>query len=178
MRFHVLEQLKQPLGARLHWQISEHRLLLDDDVDLGELTGFVDFLKTDKGLLLNVDIAAISHGRCSRCLLEVDYPLHLQFQEEYLPTTSAETGLPLPLPEDADNFLIGPDFTLDLGEALRQYKLMIEPLKVLCKPDCLGLCPGCGQNLNSGACRCSAQPDPRWQALSSVARQLKSKERS
>ena len=36
----------------------------------------------------------------------------------------------------------------------------------LCKPDCKGLCPQCGKNLNEGKCGCSArQVDPRLEIL-------------
>lgn len=48
---------------------------------------------------------------------------------------------------------------------LEQLQLNI-PMKPLCRPDCRGLCPRCGADLNAGACAC-AEPavDPRWAAL-------------
>ena len=40
------------------------------------------------------------------------------------------------------------------------------PMKVLCKEDCKGLCPICGQDLNEGQCDCETDSgDPRWEAL-------------
>jgi uncharacterized protein len=40
------------------------------------------------------------------------------------------------------------------------------PARSLCRPDCRGLCPSCGQDLNQTACDCSAQEiDPRLEAL-------------
>ena len=37
--------------------------------------------------------------------------------------------------------------------------------KMLCKPDCAGLCDGCGANLNHEKCNCKKPVDPRWAVL-------------
>ena len=39
------------------------------------------------------------------------------------------------------------------------------PPKLLCRPDCAGLCQRCGQSLNEGPCECKPEGDPRWEAL-------------
>lgn len=40
------------------------------------------------------------------------------------------------------------------------------PMKPLCREDCAGLCPQCGQDLNEGRCGCRREfVDPRWAAL-------------
>jgi uncharacterized protein len=49
------------------------------------------------------------------------------------------------------------------------------PVKTLCKPDCKGLCPRCGENRNSQACHCDEGPnDPRWEALAGLRGRIKS----
>jgi uncharacterized protein len=45
------------------------------------------------------------------------------------------------------------------------------PLHVLCRPDCRGLCPTCGQNLNEEPCSCQPEPDPRWSVLQGLLEQ-------
>ena len=40
--------------------------------------------------------------------------------------------------------------------------------KNLCSPDCKGLCPGCGANLNHEACRCKKAVDPRLAKLAQL----------
>ena len=51
---------------------------------------------------------------------------------------------------------------------LEQLQLNI-PMKPLCRPDCAGLCPLCGADLNLGACDCSEPVgDPRWAALAAL----------
>ena len=43
------------------------------------------------------------------------------------------------------------------------------PAKILCRDDCLGLCPRCGVNLNQKKCRCSKEEtDPRWDVLKNI----------
>lgn len=44
---------------------------------------------------------------------------------------------------------------VDLRPAVREGWLLEVPAFALCRPDCLGLCARCGENLNLGACRCT-----------------------
>ncbi len=48
-----------------------------------------------------------------------------------------------------------PDDIIDITDELRQEIIIDYPMKVLCKEDCEGLCPNCGQNLNVGKCDCA-----------------------
>jgi len=44
------------------------------------------------------------------------------------------------------------------------------PMKPLCRPDCRGLCPQCGVDLNRESCHCVTEAlDPRWDALRALA---------
>ena len=59
--------------------------------------------------------------------------------------------------------------TIILDPLVRDTLLVAEPLRELCKSDCKGLCPVCGQNLNEGTCTCNTfVPDPRLAALESL----------
>ena len=42
------------------------------------------------------------------------------------------------------------------------------PPKLLCGPDCAGLCQRCGKNLNEGPCECKPDIDPRWAVLQNL----------
>ena len=178
MRFQVSDHLSQPLGYQAQYELREGQLYLSDDTALSDLTGSMSLLRTDRGLLVSIVATTTIRETCSRCLAPTDYHLALDFQEEYLPTVDVYTGSPLPLPADADNFLIDADFILNLDEALRQYKVLGEPAKPLCQPDCCGLCPHCGHNLNLGPCPCPQQQDSRWGALLELSEALKQREES
>jgi uncharacterized protein len=45
---------------------------------------------------------------------------------------------------------------IDLDPDIREEIILDYPLKPLCKPDCKGLCPKCGKNLNEGGCSCGS----------------------
>jgi uncharacterized protein len=170
MQFVVGQQLREPVGSVTHYEIRESKPLPQGEDSLSDLTGSVDLMRTDEGILVSVALQCIIAGRCSRCLTDISYPLTLSFQEEYLPTVDASTGESLPSPPDPDAFLIDSHQVLDLTEAVRQYRLVAEPMQPLCRPDCLGLCPHCGYNLNQGPCGCPSQEtDARWAALAELA---------
>jgi len=74
---------------------------------------------------------------CSRCL------------EEFTVPKSLETKL---------NLLIENRDAIDLTDNLREEIMLNYPLKPLCRPECRGLCPVCGRNLNKGECSCKPKP--------------------
>lgn len=58
---------------------------------------------------------------------------------------------------------------LDLRPLVRELVLLDAPDAPLCTPDCAGLCPTCGVNLNHATCDCATPPaDPRWSALAEL----------
>lgn len=97
--------------------------------------------------------------RCARCCAEfpklLDFPLESKLAESLAN-------------EDEEDFLLLEDGQLDLDEAVREQLLTEMPYRFLCREDCKGLCPKCGQNLNDRICSCDTrETDPRWTALKS-----------
>lgn len=131
----VLQQVKEPAGSSRHYSITEG----SDFPIYGE----VDLVRTDRGIFVSGALNVILKTSCSRCLSTVQQPLTLRIKEEYL--VKAEEGA----------FAISEGQEIDLNEAVRQYSLLEQPMKPLCREDCSGLCPGCGYNLNLGTCNCS-----------------------
>lgn len=165
MRLPVAQQLRQALGTVTTFDLREGSVAVDDTL-LHSLTGSATLLRTDRGLLVSIHASATVDEKCSRCLADASCSIEIDFEEEYIPVIDTVTGAPVRLPESGDLFRIGPDFILDLREGFRQYTLVSEPVKPLCKPDCAGLCPNCGADLNRGPCDCPPpQVDKRWQAL-------------
>lgn len=167
MQFHVLKELRQSIGSVNVFAIDEGRWRAND-VELRHLAGTATLLRTDRGLLVKVEATAEARERCSRCLIDVQCPVHIDFEEEYVPVIDPNTGARVSLRSEGDLFRIGADFVLDLREGLRQYFLMAEPLKPLCREDCAGLCPTCGANRNEAACSCVEQGDERWLGLGAL----------
>ena len=157
MLFDVAEALRGPVGSVTRFQITQH--------GRGDPEGYVSLLRTPGGLLADVKAESWASDRCSRCLRDIEYPLKIHFQEEFFPSRDIDTGSPLPLSDEAEGFLIEADFTLDLWEALRQYRMLLEAPAPLCSPACKGLCLLCGRDLNVGSCECREEPEGHWSAL-------------
>ena len=94
---------------------------------------------------------------CDRCAEEIKKEYRYTFQHMLAPVLNDE---------DHDLYLQIEGYQLDVDELLRADILLELPSKYLCKPDCRGLCPKCGKNLNSGSCDCNThQIDPRLEVL-------------
>jgi uncharacterized protein len=90
---------------------------------------------------------------CRRCLVEVRTEVGGTANLIFADTEAEEEG-----GEDPDVFPLGRGRSgteVDLRPALREQWLLEAPAFVLCRPDCKGLCPTCGANLNLGACSCA-----------------------
>ena len=58
---------------------------------------------------------------------------------------------------------------IELNDVLREYVLLTLPMQRVCRQDCKGICPACGQNRNLKDCACQAVPlDDRWAALERI----------
>lgn len=104
---------------------------------------------------------------CSRCLEQTSYRLGEQFSEVFVrrkgTTAPAEDGDDESPEEEV---LLFSGEMLDLTEYISQSFLMSQPLKILCRDDCLGLCPICGGDRNQQECNCREDKiDPRLEIL-------------
>lgn len=66
--------------------------------------------------------------------------------------------------ENPDVFLLQDD-CVDMDEVVATAFVLGLDSKLLCRPDCKGVCPQCGHNLNEGPCSCKPEADPRFAAL-------------
>jgi DUF177 domain-containing protein len=172
MRINVLNELRQPVGTVTVFDLQE-RAIKFEDTTFSALTGRLTLIRTNRGLLATLDADAVVPECCARCLAQADCPIHIEFEEEYIPLVDANSGARIRHAEADDGFRIGPDFVLDPSEPLRQYMLMLEPLKPLCRPDCAGLCPSCGVDLNIQSCECRPAVDERWGVLARLSARQK-----
>ena len=167
MKVNVAQLLKSSIGTVRDYQLSETVAVAGND---SPVQGDVRLLRTDRSILVSGIVTADIELTCSRCLNQFKYPLTMNIEEEFFPTTDVVSGMAIPLPDDPGSFTINEQNILDLTEAVRQYALLAIPMKPLCREDCAGLCPTCGCNLNQLSCNCLTKPvDPRWAVLSRLA---------
>jgi len=163
--YNVSTLLRESIGSAREYDVDD-RVLVDDEEPRAEhVAGQAAFLRTMDGVLVTAHLRGKQHELCSRCLREIDVPLQMDFEEEFFVTVDGHTGVALARPEDPEAFLIDSHQQLDLEEAVRQAWTSVLPMKALCRADCRGLCPTCGNDLNDGACPCAAPEDDRWSAL-------------
>ncbi len=99
---------------------------------------------------------------CSRCLERFAFPVHLAVDEIYRLGMEA-AGRQVVSEDDSYEVHEG---ILDLNPALNDTVMLAVPMKPLCRPDCRGLCPECGANLNAETCDCVTEEiDPRLEVL-------------
>ena len=137
-------------------------------IDRVHLSG--ELLKEDDGVSFAGRIETRATLSCSRCLEEYFLPLDLPFDLFY--TTGPETppGEERRLDEEMVTRVHIDGTRIDLRSLLTEQVYLGLPLKPLCRPDCPGLCPRCGTNLNVGACTCAEErtEDPRLRILKSL----------
>lgn len=173
LQYNVSTLLQEPIGST-HEYAVDTRVLVDDLAPSHrQVVGSTTFLRTNDGVLVSALLRGVQRHQCSRCLQETDVPVLVELEEEFFASVDVRTGARLPAPEDREAFLIDTQQMLDLEEAVRQFWTLALPMQPLCRPDCRGLCPQCGRDLNQGACSCRPQTDERWSALRSLLVQKK-----
>ena len=109
-------------------------------------------------LVMTGKIYTTIHGVCDRCASDftsnVEFPLDVVLVTE-LSNEENEDEWVFPLEGDS----------ADLEDIIRTVFVLNMDSKLLCKPDCKGICCRCGKNLNHEACSCQKELDPRFAAL-------------
>jgi uncharacterized protein len=183
MEFKVIELEREPIDFDLE--------LAPGAVDLGGEAEQVGQLATEgqaevihehrgpKDIVADIRLRGKFQGKfeipCARCVEPVQIPLGAEFDLIFRPA-EADAEAPersITAPETEIGYYQGDSLLLE--DVLREQVLLSLPARTLCKPDCKGLCPRCGQNRNSQPCHCDEGPaDPRWEALAGLRGKVKS----
>ena len=136
LSFNVAQLEKAPIGATRDYQLDD--LLTVDGQEIN-IKGEVKFTRTNRSVLVQADIRTALPQSCCRCLGEYQCPLAFKFEEEFFPELDVTSGLPLDVEDEEENFTIDERHVLDLTEPLRQYVILSQPMKPLCRTDCPGI---------------------------------------
>jgi uncharacterized protein len=143
LRINVGFLISQPIGTSRDIHFDFPSVNLPPDFEILDFSGVVHISRTPQGLLFQGDFKAHKLEQCSRCLVDFLQPLQANFDELYgfNYRTADESGLIVP--EDAN---------VELEPLVRECLLVEVPINPVCKPDCKGLCPECGADLNKTLC--------------------------
>lgn len=123
-------------GLTLEEEVSSRELELETErVKLRQpVKAKAGIVKITNAVSINLTLSASIYTDCSRCLNEVKIDLNKEVKLNYRVGSPSEV--------------------IDLNPDIREEIMLEYPVKPLCKPDCRGLCPKCGKNLNEGSCKC------------------------
>ncbi|MCM8789515.1 MAG: DUF177 domain-containing protein [Candidatus Omnitrophica bacterium] len=133
-------------------QIPTQGLVLEEEIACSELDLDTDIIKFQEPVKIKAQVIKItnvvrvdlsietrSFTNCSRCLEEYSSQINKQLKLNYHVDEATQT--------------------VDLNPDIREELMLDYPIKPLCKPDCKGLCPKCGENLNQRKCKCQLKTE-------------------
>jgi uncharacterized protein len=170
MEINVSQLLKEPVGSTRELKIDEHINPAYEKASF-YLIGTLKLIHIDRGILIKGLITNAGIANCNRCMTSFEYSTTSNFEEIFLPTIDINTGLQLHT--KLDEFTIDNNNILTLDEALCQFAFLNIPMKLLCKDNCAGICPNCGQDLNKNMCKC--EPN-KYNKMQSKFAELKKEE--
>lgn len=156
LRLNVGFLVSAAVGYNRDFEFYIPKLTDEYDVTLAEVEGHAKISRTPQGLLVEGEFTGSTQLECVRCLSEYSQSLRWEFTELYAFTRDNITESGLLVPENAH---------IDLQPLVRDFALLEIPIKPLCSPDCKGLCPECGQNLNEKDCGHRPEIDSPFSAL-------------
>lgn len=119
-----------------------------------EETAVVD--KMNDQLYVTVTVSTKIKTECARCVEPITIPvdgtveaLFVPEKEEDKPESRSERA-----EAESQRVLYYTGGVIELDELVIEALELAIPMKPLCQPDCKGLCPNCGKNLNEGPCKC------------------------
>jgi len=114
---------------------------------------------TGNGWALRLRFEAGLNGPCMRCLEPGDQRFEVDAREVFQPGAGEELESPY----------VSAEGELDLESWAHDALALTLPAQLTCRPDCAGLCPQCGANLNEDPeHRHDSGPDQRWSKLSEI----------
>ena len=135
--------IHEDVGSNYEFPFEFEKIKVGDDLELRNFSGLVFIGRTPQGLLVTGNLKSETTLDCVRCLRSFSHPLDWEMTELYAFNEKSVSDSGLIVPEDAQ---------IDLAPLIREYALLEIPINPICKPDCKGLCPVCGQDLNIKDC--------------------------
>lgn len=152
LSYNVADLLRSAPGTERRYAVDVADLAIADDVHLAApIAGEVRLSHTGRSILARAELTTAIAAFCSRCLREVVAPIDVSIEEVALPSIDINSGMPLELATDPDALRVDEHHELDLDGPVRDAIALAEPITLLCRPDCRGLCLLCGIDLNTVA---------------------------
>jgi len=154
-------------------ELGDPRQSGDDEIELLEVRLQGSARRGERGVEFAGRLTSRLRHPCVRCLAPFEIPVDGEFFLVLVPDAVEFGTGDTELVEDDTNLFYAARGKADLGEIAREQISLNLPLKPLCRPDCRGLCPGCGANRNRLECGCQSEVlDLRLAPLLDLKRKL------
>lgn len=141
LRLSVGFLLNKDVGYSRNFNFEELSLLIGDDFLISDLRGSARLSRTGQGIYFKGHLQGNVDLECVRCLSEYSQVLSTELDELF----------DYPPGKDSDPHLsISEDAILDLSPILRESFLLDLPIQPICRTECMGLCPVCGEVITEG----------------------------
>lgn len=145
---------------------------------IGALTVHLEVLPMKDFIRVKGRLAARIRQECGRCLAAFEAPLNSRFTLNYsrrIPQDVHKSGTEgIELTADQIGMVYFEGEEIDFTDAIQEQAIIAIPFNAVCKPQCKGLCPRCGSDLNVERCQCSVSiPDNPFSVLKDMKSQLK-----
>ena len=148
-----LEPVFNNIGMRLPFAFT---FALEDVPQAGPVTAEGAVENRAGVVTFSAAVSFVRHTACDRCLKALELPVRSEVSHVLVQQLADEAD---------DAFVEVPALRLDADALLREDILLLLPTKTLCRPDCKGLCPQCGADLNETDCGCKKPVDSRLAVL-------------
>ena len=162
--------LEEPVSFECDLAVPLEAIDREPLVALSPLSLAGEARRIEGGYALDARLAYAGQLECSRCLASYPFEESEEFSLLLYPSSKRPTEEVELSPGDLD-VLYYDEPIVRLSPIAEERVQMALPMKPLCRPDCRGLCPSCGKDLNSqdGPCACVRETvDPRWDALKAL----------
>jgi uncharacterized protein len=124
----------------------------------------VEITQASGATVFDLRLQARLAGPCMRCLGFAEVEVEARAREFYDPAAPPSDAL-------RSDYVVEEHF--DVGAWARDAIGLALPEQILCRPECAGLCPVCGKDLNVEPHEhAEREPDPRWAPLEQLRDQL------
>lgn len=122
---------------------------------LSPVSADLTLLKTDREVFIRGVLTSSVKLQCARCLKEFEHKISSRIENIYVLTSGKEKKErehELTSEDINVNYLTGNE--IDINALLLEQLSLDIPMQLVCRPDCKGLCPKCGADLNQTRCGC------------------------
>lgn len=133
--------------------IDNAQLLEEGSFFLEEVDFQVHLKRQDRRIQAQGSMQTAISLVCVRCLEQFELKINSRFDIILFPKEMIESRSTA-LDEEELEYIFFENDQIDLEKILVEQVNLFVPFKPVCKSDCKGICPGCGANLNHGACPC------------------------